>query len=351
MGSLTRLIRYSLRRVKGYVMSKNKTGTKNIWSLNGIPEMEYCSIERAAELLQCKINDLLHFAETGSIEICIKLQQYKASIFSPMKYRSKDEWENFCENEMPELMNFGMTLRKYGVSRITPSFSIQIDDIKPNYLYEYENFEFLRKPQVFLSGLWCLIGTSDKNIYSDLASKGYITLNPLNFTLKEADFPFEPMKDETFFASSIDEHLYDNNLLIKERVKPIVRLTVNDLYITKTQINKIHSSIGQELASVSGIDEKRHYEQKEHHTQIKARENRMKINKAITLLLALYPHNPDDSTSYRTSDGRLIISRIGKCLDYHAGTLFDDTELPVKDDSRLRAIISEYLDNLGYRGE
>ncbi|ECX4751537.1 hypothetical protein F6B59_24325, partial [Salmonella enterica] len=38
-----------------------------------LPLREYYPIERAAELLGCTIDDLVHWAEVGSIQLCIKL--------------------------------------------------------------------------------------------------------------------------------------------------------------------------------------------------------------------------------------------------------------------------------------
>ncbi|MGK5722354.1 hypothetical protein ACSNKL_19660, partial [Proteus mirabilis] len=79
---------------------------------------------------------------------------------------------------------------------------------------------------------------------------------------------------------------------------------------------------------------------------IKSMENRELIRKAIIKLLINYPNDPDDSVNnYRGRNGKLIISRIAKALDYHEATLFPDKSLPIKDPTTLNPIISNFLKN------
>lgn len=46
---------------------------RNVWKLNHIPPLEYCSLSRAQKLLNCEIEDLLHWHDIGAINLCIKL--------------------------------------------------------------------------------------------------------------------------------------------------------------------------------------------------------------------------------------------------------------------------------------
>ncbi|MGM1332328.1 hypothetical protein ACS0TW_41875, partial [Klebsiella michiganensis] len=46
---------------------------RNIWKLNNLPPLEYCSISRAKKLLKCEIEDLLHWHDIGAINLCIKM--------------------------------------------------------------------------------------------------------------------------------------------------------------------------------------------------------------------------------------------------------------------------------------
>ncbi|CDH07046.1 hypothetical protein XBO1_2520017 [Xenorhabdus bovienii str. oregonense] len=335
---------------------KRQVNNDNVWKANGLPEMEYCSLRRAAELLKCKVHDLLHFAEIRAIELCIKTQGFESALYSPMHYREKSEWENFCGGSLSVLLGLNPPIRGGGVSRFSPKFTHSIDFLNgkttDSYFYEYADSPALRRPLVFLFGLWVIAGLTEWSIFSELPIKGEISLSALDFTLKEADYEFNPEKDDVFFVSPLTEHLYENNGLLKKRVTPIVTLTIDDLYITKIQINKIYSNIGGEVPILRNEEKNQSHVIKEHHTQIKAYENRLKIHKAITKLFALYPHNPnDDATNYRTTEGKIIIARIAKCLDYHAATLFDDRESPIKDDLTLRNIISDYLKDIGCKNE
>lgn len=46
---------------------------RNVWKLNNIPPLEHCSIFRAQKLLNCEVEDLLHWHDIGAINLCIKL--------------------------------------------------------------------------------------------------------------------------------------------------------------------------------------------------------------------------------------------------------------------------------------
>lgn len=46
---------------------------RNIWKLNNLPPMEYCSLARAQKLLNCELEDILHWHDIGAINLCLKL--------------------------------------------------------------------------------------------------------------------------------------------------------------------------------------------------------------------------------------------------------------------------------------
>ncbi|PHM23366.1 hypothetical protein [Xenorhabdus ehlersii] len=334
-------------------MSSKKNKIENVWHKNNLPEMEYCDLIRASELLGCKINDLLHFAEEWKIQLCIKLNHYEAALFTPFKYSNIKDWESFCVESYHIFTTRAPETRTGSVSRFIPKFRITTDQntgepINESH-YEYKEYEELKHPIVYLSGLWVIFGCFSKDIFGELKTKGCVELSALDFFLAEADYECLSDNDDTYTVAPLTSHLYENMGLIEDRVKPIVTLTPVDLYITKTQINRLHESIGGEITRLKAPENEQPQKTDTHHTKIKARENRLKIHKAIIRLFALYPHNQhDENTSYRSTDGRLIVARIAKCLDYHAATLFDDSELPIKDDLTLRTIISDYLKDMGW---
>ncbi|MEE7530668.1 hypothetical protein IV503_03350 [Klebsiella huaxiensis] len=53
---------------------------RNVWKLNHIPPLEYCSLSRAQKLLNCEIEDLLHWHDIGAINLCIKLTNISGAL-------------------------------------------------------------------------------------------------------------------------------------------------------------------------------------------------------------------------------------------------------------------------------
>ncbi|ELL7759849.1 hypothetical protein AB0345_004022 [Salmonella enterica] len=44
---------------------------KNIWKRNGLAPLDYCSIPRAAKILECEESDIYHWCYTGKINLCL----------------------------------------------------------------------------------------------------------------------------------------------------------------------------------------------------------------------------------------------------------------------------------------
>jgi hypothetical protein len=53
---------------------------RNIWKLNNLPPMEYCSLPRAQKLLNCEIEDILHWHDIGAINLCLKLNPTRGTL-------------------------------------------------------------------------------------------------------------------------------------------------------------------------------------------------------------------------------------------------------------------------------
>lgn len=51
----------------------NKNQIETIWQKNGIPPLEYCSLDRATRLLGCEIGDLYHWHNTSQIRLSADL--------------------------------------------------------------------------------------------------------------------------------------------------------------------------------------------------------------------------------------------------------------------------------------
>ncbi|WP_337263265.1 MULTISPECIES: hypothetical protein [unclassified Serratia (in: enterobacteria)] len=55
------------------VKIKTKKPCETIWKKNKIAPLEYCSLERAARLLGCEVEDILHWQETNKIRIAERI--------------------------------------------------------------------------------------------------------------------------------------------------------------------------------------------------------------------------------------------------------------------------------------
>ena len=82
--------------INGIPFPPKNQGDASIWETNNLPALEYCDLNRAANLLNCKVADLLHWAEIGAIELCLKFNAFRASIKSidlNTKYRNNpNDW-------------------------------------------------------------------------------------------------------------------------------------------------------------------------------------------------------------------------------------------------------------------
>lgn len=231
-------------------MAKN-TG-KNIWDDNKIPVLEYCTVPRAVELLGCKVNDIIHFAEIGAVELCLKLEGLRATLTSPLKLRDPDVWENGFTSTF--------SFNKYQINSPLSLFSPDIDisrvidsEAKPTYLYEYENSPGLKRPCMQLYGLWAIkpLMIPDAYFFNGILSSDGVSLTSLDFSLKEVDeqFNFKDIDSDAIYASPKTEHLYPDGWLDQEKLKPIVTLTVKDLYLTRMQVEAIYNGFGDVLPS------------------------------------------------------------------------------------------------------
>ncbi|HDK6839637.1 TPA: hypothetical protein M4193_000911 [Klebsiella variicola] len=64
---------------------------RNIWKLNNLPPMEYCSLARAQKLLNCELEDILHWHDIGAINLCLKLNPTRGTLkIAVLSHQEKD---------------------------------------------------------------------------------------------------------------------------------------------------------------------------------------------------------------------------------------------------------------------
>ncbi|EOQ52444.1 MULTISPECIES: hypothetical protein [Klebsiella] len=64
---------------------------RNIWKLNNLPPMEYCSLARAQKLLNCELEDILHWHDIGAFNLCLKLNPTRGTLkIAVLSHQEKD---------------------------------------------------------------------------------------------------------------------------------------------------------------------------------------------------------------------------------------------------------------------
>ena len=78
---------------------------RNIWKLNNLPPMEYCSLPRAQKLLNCEIEDILHWHDIGAINLCLKLNPTRGTLkLAVLSHQEKEVTSTFNPLNSSETM-------------------------------------------------------------------------------------------------------------------------------------------------------------------------------------------------------------------------------------------------------
>ncbi|WP_313010323.1 hypothetical protein [Atlantibacter hermannii] len=225
----------------------------NVWKRNNIPALEFCTLPRAADLLNCHLNDLIHFIQIGAIEICLSLHDFEAALFTLGPWEESNEWE---EKFPPKLMT--KYTNKSPLSLFMPKAEFDMNPastVRVKRFYQNKDIPGLRKPILYLSGLWALsIGYLPSSFFGALKNNEEISFTAFNLSFKEADVPLSAddfdSDDYVVMAHPLTEHLYSSGLLNEAEVKPIATITANDIFVTRCQIEKVYNSIGRDIPNL-----------------------------------------------------------------------------------------------------
>ncbi|MCS2162624.1 hypothetical protein MUU47_16155 [Scandinavium sp. H11S7] len=210
----------------------------NIWKKNNIPALEYCDLHRATELLNCKLNDLLHWAEIGAIELCLKFTGFEVCL------TYEDDIKHL--NDLKEWLRYRLSNNKTDKIKLSgiipchiPGSNVNSDDCDEMFAYMYHIF-----------GLWTPIIPPYNNLYSSLQfnREKQITSNLL---LKPAD------EDSTSIRAMVLPTEMQNEIFDSiHPAKKLFSITPSDLFITKNQIEKIYNHDGKPIPNYinGGID-------------------------------------------------------------------------------------------------
>lgn len=272
----------------------------NIWIEKNIPALEYIALPRASNLLGYDISDLIHWAEIGAIEVCLKIDWMPVAIETTMSNDSQsflwinDQVKN-GEATVHPMVHFSVSsIFHPSVIMADPQFSdiqykLPMGDIGFNYQKSIDGAFFGHA-----EGLWSFFVQGVYSyFYYELLSNGSVTVKFLDLILNAADRMSEPdiyLKPRSFSEGD----LFDEGALYDEIITPeLVTITVNDIYITRRQVEYIYNKKGFVLDSFVTGDRARL--QKEYSDINELDKKRRKAPKKEALIHALMNRNGIDS--------------------------------------------------------
>ena len=215
-----------------------------------IPPMEYFTLDRAASILQCDIDDLLHYGVIGAIPLCVMMRGFPSALIfmggkdiqDPIEfYQEHKGASSFLFRESNYVSHFNSTLTEYDA---------------------YKTDGGLILFRGLAHGLWCL-GHSE--IESLLYSKKAKVIDTTIFM----PFGWDAFREKTGLSCHIISDRYFNQswlptlnrqlaesagFQLRESRKPAINeiLTTSDLFIARDTILKLKGAIdtGEPMKSI-----------------------------------------------------------------------------------------------------
>ncbi|EHD9200116.1 hypothetical protein JOU91_001815 [Salmonella enterica] len=197
-------------------------------TIKKIPQLDFCRLERASKLIGCETEDLLQWALTGAIEICVLLNKAVSSLSIDM---NEDEILNLItDDDFFIKSNVNM-----GSSSFQPINRIGTDE----YYIPRDDNDDLSKSTIhcLASGPWAI---NNQLMIVELLSQGKTEIRM--FSLSAADYHnIENYLDEdgSYLINSIIEDLLTKN--------SFGEIKVCDVWITWEQIQKIQNHTGKPM--------------------------------------------------------------------------------------------------------
>ncbi|MBF0690510.1 hypothetical protein IR150_03170 [Providencia alcalifaciens] len=307
----------------------------------------YCKLSRAAELLSVHVSDLINLAVMGDIDCLIRLTN------APAKFYLWNEKLQLIKT-MGNYFYFGGNSETYtskllGINSLS-NFSYVKDVCKISKRDKHSACDFHNNDKqeeyrveldINANGLWVLPSYIIENIESKKEA------HCGNTFYLHGDYIFRP--DSYINIYPEDEcKIYESDLYIT--CEDLFKIMDGDF--DKTAI-KNETLLKPSNSTIDSIEKEANNQSKQntiHQTQIKAMESRVKIHNAINRLLINHPSNPNsDDDRYRNKNNIIIKGRVAKLIINHEATLFEEGVSPIKDDKLLRSIVSDYLDEMGWK--
>lgn len=272
-----------------------------------IPPMEYFTLDRAASILQCDIDDLLHYGVIGAIPLCVMMRGFPSALIfmggkdiqDPMDFYHEHKGNSsFLFRENNYISEFNSTLTEYDVYKTDGGFIL---------------FRGLAH------GLWCL---GHGEIESLLYSKRARVIDTTIFR----PFGWDTFREKTGLSCQIISDRYFNQswlptlnrklaesigFQLSESRKPAINdiLTTSDLFIARDTILKLKGAIdtGEPMKSMinGGVTiPPEPGEQK----QIASTVNSNKVGEFLEMLIRCVPDLGDDVMKATANKRHSILS-------------------------------------------
>ncbi|AMH08757.1 TPA: hypothetical protein MEB24_002580 [Klebsiella aerogenes] len=181
--------------------------------MNNLPPLEYCSIARAQKLLQCELEDLLHWHDIGAISLCLKLKKNRGTLNSALTRNQGVGDSSYGYGGFDDITKANKPWSQHSKINniITLNENVSVIDA------DHDSAIAKIKLNVSVSGLW---HTHSRNLMDVLE-------NPDNIQQEDTLSIISPAKNVIYC-----------NFIPDNDDKPTIEL--NKLYITSKEIEKIY---------------------------------------------------------------------------------------------------------------
>ncbi|MGY9520967.1 hypothetical protein ACTM6F_06120 [Citrobacter freundii] len=243
---------------------------ESVWKAKGIAELKYCKVERAAEILQCKLEDIFHWAYTGKIQICIKVHDLPCKLLFPsLAYSQHHDLLMFLVKYMAAERP-SEVIKEYHPD----SYANSLVSVYPETVFDFHDENDVIKIAEILSeasgypfridGLWVVDSSyfcedylfSEPPVLGKFVSNDFLMMAKMVDVL-EMDMP-SSSKDlflTTSFSLKSPDHIDEEDFKAMVGVldSPIT-LSVKNLYLTKGQIENIYQAGANGSWNIDSLD-------------------------------------------------------------------------------------------------
>ncbi|QLY50303.1 hypothetical protein HV186_00455 [Citrobacter freundii] len=269
--------------MKAKGINTNKLHGQSLWYKNGIPALEYCTLPRAAELLGCKVSDILHLSSIGAIHLSVMLNRFEASVLIHGLKNINDRDDELFDELMKRnvIDSTGMLIDADGnLSRVFLEYTE--NDGRKSLIVDRD--AEIRKNLLIasISGLWGF--KSHFGWEEDMEKFGVAEINTLGLVFYPAD--------TYFFQSSIRAYLQGEKIPDEITYQSLAEITPSDIYVTKKQLELMHGAIGNELPNFinQGVERSDFPDLMEKPIEV----NTNKIGEFLDILIRSVPELGDD---------------------------------------------------------